>query len=264
MVKNSEIFQKLIGREEDESTELFRDNFLFSSDNYGYIKVSAKERANAVGARHSSSLLIDRAMGEDSSKVAKIGVKFTEADINSVNNNCVVKASTEISDSKIWRTKFFARVLRDLTPSLYAAASISAGFSKDLKEKPLRVNDTFYLQNLKGVRNLGYFYDPEDKKKALGGDILGVDRYASLQLKLAQKDCPLLSEQSIDPFIHASLAAAPTRNPVQTWKDYLRASCGMGLSMRTSLCTIEVYYNLHVHRQRNELASDFQINFGLD
>ena len=49
----------------------------------------------------------------------------------------------------------------------------------------LRVNDAFYLSNFKGIRNLGYHFDAESKKKGLGGDILGFDRFATLNLKLA-------------------------------------------------------------------------------
>jgi len=40
----------------------------------------------------------------------------------------------------------------------------------------LKVNDRFYLQNFKGVKNMGYHYVGGDKK-GLGGDILGFDKY---------------------------------------------------------------------------------------
>jgi len=49
----------------------------------------------------------------------------------------------------------------------------------------IRVNDAFYLPNFKGIRNLGYHFDADSKKKGLGGDILGFDRFATLNLKLA-------------------------------------------------------------------------------
>jgi len=41
------------------------------------------------------------------------------------------------------------------------------------------------LSNFKGIRNIGYYYDPEAKKKGLGGDILGFDRYATLNMKIS-------------------------------------------------------------------------------
>ena len=47
------------------------------------------------------------------------------------------------------------------------------------------MNDAFYLPNFKGIRNLGYYFDPEAKKKGLGGDILGFDRYMSLGVKVS-------------------------------------------------------------------------------
>ena len=62
--------------------------------------------------------------------------------------------------------------------------NLNGGFVKSLNlneaSKPsnnLRVNDAFYLQNFKGVKNIGYYFDPESKKVGLGGDILGFDRY---------------------------------------------------------------------------------------
>ena len=75
----------------------------------------------------------------------------------------------------------------------------------------IRVNDAFYLSNFKGVRNLGYHFNPDSKKKGLGGDILGFDRYLTLGLKLAQVNCPLLQEFSIEPFVYANFALAPNR-----------------------------------------------------
>ena len=49
----------------------------------------------------------------------------------------------------------------------------------------MRVNDAFYLQNFKGVKNLGYFYDPEGRKQGIKGDILGFDKYLSVLAKVA-------------------------------------------------------------------------------
>lgn len=82
------------------------------------------------------------------------------------------------------------------------------------------MNDAFYLPNFKGIRNLGYYYDPEAKKKGLGGDILGFDKFAALNLKVSQLDCPLLSNFLIEPFAFANFALAPNRGakPDQSWR----------------------------------------------
>ena len=73
------------------------------------------------------------------------------------------------------------------------------------------MNDAFYLPNFKGIKNIGYHYDSNAKKKGLGGDVLGFDRYATLNFKISQIDCPLLSELMMEPFIFANAALAPNR-----------------------------------------------------
>ena len=84
-----------------------------------------------------------------------------------------------------------------------------------MSENSLRVNDTFYLQNFKGIRNLGYHFDDtvnEKNKKGLAGDILGFDKYLTLGVKLSHGMCPLLVDWGIDPFVFGNAALAPNRN----------------------------------------------------
>jgi hypothetical protein len=91
--------------------------------------------------------------------------------------------------------------------------SLAAGVIHSLQNKPLRVNDAFYLQNFKGIKNLGYHFDDgEQAKKGLGGDILGFDRYLSLSVKASQNFAPLLSDWGIDPFVFANAALVPSRD----------------------------------------------------
>jgi hypothetical protein len=142
------------------------------------------------------------------------------------------------------------------------------------------VNDAFYLQNFKGVKNLGYHFDDsnnEKNKKGLAGDILGFDKYLTFGLKLTHNYCPLLSSWGIDPFVFVNTALAPNRDATQapdqettsmkirrTLIDHLRLTAGFGLTMDLDLVAIECYYNAYVSRQKNELRNDFQINFGID
>ena len=133
----------------------------------------------------------------------------------------------------------------------------------------MRVNDAFYLSNFKGIRNLGYHFDPEAKKKGLGGDILGFDRFATLNLKLAQINCPLLQDFAMEPFMFANFALAPNRHKERkqgvSWLGHhLRWAVGFGLSLQPPNVAIECYYNVYVGRQKNELRNDFQINIGID
>lgn len=134
----------------------------------------------------------------------------------------------------------------------------------------LRVNDAFYLQNFKGVRNIGYFFDKEGKREGLCGDILGFDRYITALIKVHQmKELPFFSSFAARPFLFVNAALAPNRNSNNNeLTDYLRFSTGVGLSFLsqayTTAIAIECYFNLFVHKQKNELSSDFQINIGIN
>lgn len=74
-----------------------------------------------------------------------------------------------------------------LSESFYGQVGLSAGYIARLQGQPesIRVNNAFYLPNFKGVRNIGYHYTADAKKKGLGGDVLGFDRYATLNLKVS-------------------------------------------------------------------------------
>lgn len=73
--------------------------------------------------------------------------------------------------------------MKEINDSFYTTTSMSAGVVTGMSSKQpqadLRVNDSFYLHNFKGIRNLGFYFDQEDEKK-LGGDILGFNKYANL------------------------------------------------------------------------------------
>jgi hypothetical protein len=143
----------------------------------------------------------------------------------------------------MWKTKFFTRLMREVSQGFYFTSSLHAGVMIDKDQARKRVNDSFYLQNFKGIKNLGYHYDAKDKT---GGDILGFDKYASLQLKLSQQDCPLLSSRSLHPFIFANLALAPNRSMPAGFSSFLRHAYGVGLTLRTDYITLECYYNIYL------------------
>ena len=91
-------------------------------------------------------------------------------------------------------------------------------------------------------------------------------------MKLFKLKTPLLNDLAIDPFIHTNIAFAPNKNiidqngfsPKNFIRDYARASLGFGCAMQLSWGALEFYYNPLVYRQKNELKSEFQINFGID
>ena len=134
-------------------------------------------------------------------------------------NTSVVKKSIELSKSSegslFWKSKLFWRFLKPLGSSdeLILSSTLSAGFMKSLNKNQdrFRVNDAFYLQNFKGIKNLGYHFDHQSKKKGLGGDILGFDRFLNYQLKVLHQNCPLLNLFGIEPFLFANCALAPNR-----------------------------------------------------
>ena len=69
--------------------------------------------------------------------------------------------------------------------------SLRAGLIKNLSRdaqnnyNELAVNDTFYLKNLKGIRNLDYYYNASDKIKGVNGENLGFDKFLHLQFKVS-------------------------------------------------------------------------------
>lgn len=184
----------------------------------------------------------------------------------------MVHGSSEVAKEHgqvLLKTKVFARDVRKVANEyLYLSTSFKAGFVKSVTGRPLKVNDAFYLHNFKGIRNLGYFYDREGKKRGLCGDILGFDRFASLQVKVAQVACPLLSNWNLEPFLFTNLALTPNRGAAKEDSSflakYLRCSAGFGLALHANTFALEGYYSVFVHGKKNELAADFQINLGLD
>ena len=257
-------------------SNLFAMSFIYNPKNFVYLKASVKKRSNKVGSAHSSAALLENAIGDDRVVSFKIGSRIGRLGSEiPLFNNLVAKASTELirgDQTGLIKTKAFARLTRQLKEdSLYGTISLAAGHIAALKSHSgcLRVNDAFYLNNFKGIRNVGYRFDPEAKKKGLGGDILGFDRFTTLNLKLSQINCPLLQDLAMEPFVFANFCLAPNRNPERkpesSWLSrHLRWATGFGLSMQLPNAAVECYYNVHVSRQKNELRNDFQINIGID
>lgn len=122
---------------------------------------------------------------------------------------------------------------------------LSGGFIKNLLKNQetiqLKVNDTFYLKNFKGIRNIGYHYDEHKQAAGLNGENLGFDRYLNFSGKFSMVESALLSSLNIDPFVHVNLALAPNRNisesekrswsPITFIKNYGRAAVGFGASL---------------------------------
>jgi outer membrane protein assembly factor BamA len=233
---------------------------------------------------HSSAALIERAVGEDQVKAIKAGFRLSKVDSDMpLFRNLVASASTEISNSAshtLWKNKFFVRAMMPSSSyNQYLQLSLNGGLIRDLgsaeSRSSLRVNDAFYLQNFKGIKNLGYHYDAsassQQKKKGLAGDILGFDKFLNFNIRLLQTNCPILSDYEIEPFLFFNAAFAPNRSADKkksffecAIKDNLRMSSGFGFSLQLQSIAIECLYNVHVVKQQNELRSDFQINIGID
>ncbi len=175
-----------------------------------------------------------------------------------------------MSSRSVLRAKFFVSTSRLFFENYDVYASLNGGLVRDLKAGTLSVCDKFYLQNFKGIKNLGYCFS-EGGKVGLGGDILGFDKYLNMIVKVSP-DEPYtlpLSYFEAKPFVYTQAALAPNRSASQpTFKDYLRYSAGFGISFLSksvaNAVAIECYVNLYVNQQKNELTSNFQINFGID
>lgn len=115
------------------------------------------------------------------------------------------------------KSKFFIRRTLPLNVDSFFElhTSLSGGYIHNFGESAIRVNDAFYLQNFKGIRNLGYHYDDSENgknKKGLAGDILGFSKYLGCGLKITHNFCPLLSNWGVNPFIFVNAALAPNRS----------------------------------------------------
>jgi len=152
---------------------IFRHSFITDPNNYGYLKFSLKKRKNMVDRDHSSRILMDRAINNDELASAKVGIRINKAyDKEYMTHNLSFKATQEVAsnftESSFAKSKVFLRYSRPINDSLYAQSSISGGYIKNLRNEELKVNDTFYLKNFKGVRNIGYHYE-KAKEDVLDG-----------------------------------------------------------------------------------------------
>ena len=113
-------------------SDLFCMNFVNNPKNYLYAKLSRKNRANRVGADHSSAALLENAIGDDRVTSIKIGSRFSRLGENGpLFKNYVGKASTEIisgENTSLLKSKLFARLTHkpDKLP-VYGQASLSLG-----------------------------------------------------------------------------------------------------------------------------------------
>lgn len=198
--------------------ELFTHSFVTDPDNYLYLKFIQKRRKNRVDTDHYSRVLMERALKSDKLFAVKSGLKLNKPyDHDALGQNFSFQASTEIatnfSDISYQKTKFFTRFITS-KDSLTFSLCFHGGYLQNLLDKtanPIPVNDTFYLKNFKGIRNIGYHFNSSDKTKGLVGENLGFDRYLCLSGKLLFASTPLLRSMNIEPFIHANLALAPSR-----------------------------------------------------
>lgn len=111
----------------------------------------------------------------------------------------------------------YARADRVFKQDFKVSGSLQGGLVKQLGSEPkeLRVNDAFYLQNFKGIRNLGYHFDEASEKKGLGGDILGFDKHLTALVKVSRDephDISALNYFEAQPFLFAQASLAPNRS----------------------------------------------------
>lgn len=111
------------------------------------------------------------------------GVQFGGIYMSEGEDLRVVKASVDLSTKQILRAKFFLSGSHLISQNYNVYSSLQGGVVKDLKAQSLSVCDKFYLQNFKGIKNLGYCFT-EGGKVGLGGDILGFNKYLNWIVKI--------------------------------------------------------------------------------
>ena len=237
---------------------IFTHSFVSDPDNLAYLKFTQKRRKNFVDKDHCSRALLERALNNDQLYTAKIGIKYNKAyDHEDLEHTLTLRASHEVAsnftESAFTRSKVFLRYSKPINDNLYVQSSVTGGLIKNLSKEELKVNESFYLKNFKGIRNIGYHYDNSKKtNEGLLGENLGFDRYLSFSTKVYQSEAPLLKEFSIQPFAHFNLALAPNKDTVSNPKNYEgksflekygRFTAGFGASMQLGGVAVECYYN---------------------
>ena len=102
-------------------------------------------------------------------------------------------------------------------------------------ESSLPVTNTLYLNNFKGINNIGGSKNFNE----------GLSRYLNLNLKISQVDCPLLEELGIEPFFFANAALVrPQAVQYKTWRDSFRSSIGFGLLGFYRHTAFEAYFTM--------------------
>ena len=91
-------------------------SFVNNPKNFIYLKGSLKQRANKVGADHSSAALLENATGDDRVSSVKIGTRVGHLGVEEpLFNNFVAKTSTEFiqgEKTSLVKSKFFSRLTR--------------------------------------------------------------------------------------------------------------------------------------------------------
>jgi hypothetical protein len=103
--------------ETNPESDLFK-GFFFNPENFAYVKLSAKNRQNKVGSRHSSALLLEHACGQDFVRSLKFGVRLGQVSSSKVGDHFAVNASTELINGinlSLLKSKFFLRRTTPLT-----------------------------------------------------------------------------------------------------------------------------------------------------
>jgi len=64
------------------------------------------------------------------------------------------------------------------------------------------------------------------------------------------------------PFIHVNAALAPAKD--NSFFNKIRAACGFGVAAISDGISAELYYNVAVKKNKNELVNEFGFSLGLD
>jgi len=166
--------------------------------------------------------------------------------------------------------KLFLRKFFNFEKLFIYQANLEAGHIMNTNpEKKLKISESFFIKNFKGVINPGEKVIVEEGKT---GDCLGNTYYFAFKNKLLYNNIPILSDYTltkdnfeIAPFLFFNLLYCGNSNLVNN-KEYerLHYSTGFGLNVLTDAFNIELYYNLFVKKNKYDISPEFGINIGLD
>jgi len=287
--KDQRTFKTVISKSFIERPFVFRENLIFDPQSKLNFQYAHKIIENNFDESNSSVEMNTEVPRQDSLhqlKISYLNCKFLNYKNflqnqnsfianNNVNNSASLfyKLSSSYNstvNNSFFENKLFLRQFFNYENLLVYQLNLEGGAIINTNgDKKLKIPETFFIKNFKGVENPGQKAIVEEGKT---GDCLGNTYYFMLKNKILYNNIPILSNYSltkdnfeIAPFVFFNVLYCGNSN-IYNEKDYerLHYSTGFGINVLTDAFNIELYYNLFVKKNKHDITREFAINIGLD